>query len=59
MGAVAIYERGICSVKRENEYDFEKENATDRTQMATDKKCKKATPRKAQKKRHIEGSEVE
>lgn len=33
-----------------NEYDFEKEKAADKTQMATDKKSKKATPRTALKK---------
>ena len=33
-----------------NEYDFEKEKAADKTQLATDKKSKKATPRNAPKK---------
>jgi len=33
-----------------NEYDFEKEKATDKTQIVTDKKPKKATPGKTDKK---------
>lgn len=33
-----------------NEYDFDKEKAAEKTQTATDKKSRKATPRKAPKK---------